>query len=192
MYVCVVRIQYIIIVVLIQRRKEGILCIFVFKSVPSMFSSEQSLSLWYLEKWCKEVSLFIFALQKCALNDTCLILWLAQWAPPTAIAGLKDAESSMHAPHSMPPSTYMRSTCSAWRPLFSHTSMQNAIGICEVHSLKSQCYRTKYIHSVHRTIKKSDPVCLFLETFLDHLTLAKVLYLLCSRLGWGSRCSIEP
>ena len=92
-------------------------------------------------------------------------------------------------PHSMPPSTYMRSTCSAWRPLFSHPGMRNAIGICEVHSLKSQCYRTKYIHSVHRTIKKSDPVCLFLETFLDHLTLAKVLYLLCSRLGWGSRCS---
>ena len=40
---------------------------------------------------------FAFTLGKCAHNDTCLIFWLVEWVPPTAIAALKDAESSMHA-----------------------------------------------------------------------------------------------
>ena len=83
--------------------------------------------------------LFIFALQKCALNDTCLILWLAQWAPPTVIAGLKDAESIMHAPPLHAPlhiyALHMLCLATIIQPHIvyeSHTGMQNAIGIREV------------------------------------------------------------
>ena len=44
------------------------------------------------------MNLSAFALGNCAYNDTCLIFWSAEWAPPTAIAALKDAESSMRMP----------------------------------------------------------------------------------------------
>ena len=44
------------------------------------------------------MNLSAFALGNCAYNDTCLIFWSAEWAPPTAIAALKDAESSVCMP----------------------------------------------------------------------------------------------
>ena len=84
-------------------------CRILFKRICELWRNRCSvcfdtwITFWASEKylifksWSKEVNLSAFTLGKCAHNDTCLIFWLVEWVPPTAIAALKDAESSMHA-----------------------------------------------------------------------------------------------